>query len=71
MVVVEGYYFTGNLSTTDLFVAGKKQETVFVNCTMAKFRITDSDGVSLQNMKVYFDVGLPKGHDSVIDGQTL
>ena len=68
MVVVQGYYFTGNLTTTEFYVQGKKQETLFVNCTEAKFRITDISGVTLENMKVYFDVGLPQGHDSVIDG---
>jgi len=33
--------------------------------------VTNIRGKTLSNMKVYFDVGTPKGHDTVIDGASL
>jgi hypothetical protein len=33
--------------------------------------VTNIVGTKLENMKVYFDVGTPAGHDTVIDGVSL
>lgn len=33
--------------------------------------MTNITGWKLHNINVYFDVGLPKGHDTVIKGQNL
>jgi hypothetical protein len=41
MIVVVGYDFTGDIYNTELFVQGRKQETVYVGPQVAKFRITD------------------------------
>lgn len=66
MVVVIGYGFTGNEKTTELFIGGRKQQTVSVEKESAKFRITDIMGVTIKDMELYFDVGLPEGFDTVI-----
>lgn len=65
-VVVDGTDFSGTKDTTDLFVNGRKQETVEQTTTQAIFRVTDIIGWSLSNINLYFDVGLPEGYDTVI-----
>lgn len=70
-VVVTGTGFTGNIATTEFNVNGKKQTTVSVESTKAVFKITDIVGSTLSNMNVYFDVGYPKGFDTVVQGKTI
>jgi hypothetical protein len=67
-VVVNGTGFTGTPETTELNVNGKVQTTTLVNDTTAIFRINNITGWVLANMNVYFDSGLPKGFDTVIQG---
>jgi hypothetical protein len=72
-VIINGTGFTGSAATTVLLVNGVQQTTVSqdnsANYTI--FEITDIAGTTLQNMKVYFDVGTPAGHDTIIDGASL
>jgi hypothetical protein len=42
-----------------------------VNTTHAIFRVTNITGWTLTNINLYFDVGLPKGYNTVIQGKTL
>jgi len=70
-VVVNGTGFTGTTDTTELHVNGRKQTTVSLNGTQAVFRIVDIDGWTLSNINLYFDVGLPQGYDTVIEGKTF
>jgi len=70
-VEVTGTGMTGTPATTELNVNGRKQETISVTATKTVFKITDIDGFVLKNMNVYFDVGLPKGYDTVVKGKTL
>ena len=69
-VVVTGTGFTGTVDTTSLFSEGKEQRTLSLTSTQATFEVTDMS-TALQGMKLYFDVGTPKGHDTVIDGTVL
>lgn len=70
-VVVTGTGFTGTPATTELNVAGRPQTTVSVTSTKAIFRVSDINGWTLSNMNVYFDVGLPKGFDTVVRGKSF
>jgi len=70
-VVVTGTGFTGTPATTELNVAGRPQTTVSVTSTKAIFRVSDISGWTLSNMNVYFDVGLPKGFDTVVRGKSF
>jgi hypothetical protein len=56
-----------------LLVNGTQQTTVSQDNTSnyTIFEVTDIAGTSLTNMKVYFDVGTPAGHNTVIDGVSL
>ena len=45
--------------------------TVDVNSTQAIFEVTNIVGSSLNNMILYFDVGTPKGHDTIIANATF
>ena len=69
--MVTGTGFTGTPETTELNVAGRKQTSVSVNSTHAIFRVSDISGWTLSGINVYFDVGLPRGYDTVIQGKTL
>lgn len=66
-----GTAFTGTAETTQFYVSGVKQETIFMNTTDAIFKITNNKGWILQNMNLYFDVGFPKGYTTIIKGQNL
>lgn len=70
-VVVTGTGFTGTTDTTELNVKGRVQTTISVSATQAVFRVVDIQGWTLSNINVYFDVGFPKGHDTVIAGKTF
>jgi hypothetical protein len=65
-VVVTGTDFSGTLDTTELNVNGRIQETVILTDTEAVFRVTDITGWTLNNINLYFEVGNPKGFDTVI-----
>lgn len=69
-VVVTGTGFTGTTDTTELNVNGRAQTTISLSSTEAVFRIADIQGWTLSNVNVYFDVGLPKGHNTVVQGRT-
>ena len=66
-----GTAFSGTAETTQFYVSGVKQETIFMNTTDAIFKITNNKGWILQNMNLYFDVGFPKGYTTIIKGQNL
>jgi uncharacterized protein (DUF427 family) len=72
-VILNGTGWTGSADTTSLFVEGHKQKTVLqdnsLNYTI--FEVTNINTYLLKNMKVYFDVGTPNDHDTVIDGTEL
>lgn len=42
-----------------------------VTSTSATFKVTNITGWVLNNMKIYFDVGTPIGHDTVVDGKSF
>ena len=65
-VLVTGTGFTGNIQSTELNVNGRIQKTISVSDTQAVFKIVDIQGWTLSNINIYFDVGLPKGYDTVI-----
>lgn len=72
-VIVNGTGWTGDASTTVLYSEGMAQKTLLQdndnNYTI--FEVSNITGQTLSNMKLYFDVGTPKGHDTVIDGNYL
>jgi hypothetical protein len=70
-VVVTGTGFTGTTDTTELFVKGLKQTTVSIDSSQAIFEVSSITGYTLSNMTLYFDVGTPKGHDTVIETATF
>ena len=72
-VIVNGSDWTGSAATTMLYVNGHAQKTVSQDNSQnyTIFEVTNIRGKTLSNMKVYFDVGTPKGHDTVIDGVSL
>lgn len=70
-VEVTGTDFSGSKETTDFFIDGLKQETVSVEPTKAQFKVTKIKAQNLRFMKLYFDVGVPKGHDKIIDSADL
>jgi hypothetical protein len=65
-VVVAGTGFSGTLDTTELNVNGRPQETVSMTDTEAIFRVTNITGWTLNNINLYFEVGNPKGFDTII-----
>lgn len=58
-IKVSGTGFTGDVSTTELSVLGKKQTTVAVGTTYAVFRVDDVFFGKAANINLYFDVGTP------------
>jgi len=70
-VVVNGNNFAGTTAGTVLKVDGRDQTTVSLNTTHAVFRVSNITGWVLHNMALYFDVGLPKGYDTVIEGKNF
>jgi hypothetical protein len=72
-VIVNGTDWSGSADTTTLYVNGHAQKTVLQDNSQnyTIFEVTNIRGKTLSNMKVYFDVGTPKGHDTVIDGASL
>lgn len=64
-VEVTGTDFSGTAETTELNVNGRAQTTVSVTSTKAIFRVSNITGWVLNNINVYFDVGLPAGYDLV------
>ena len=61
-VEVSGTAFTGTPSTTEFVVAGTKQETVSVSSTKAVFKITNVTSNVLNNIELFFDIGVPEGN---------
>ena len=70
-VKVTGTAFTGTTSTVELVANGASQTTTSVSTTEAVFTISNVTSSSLSNMFVYFDVGLPEGHHSIVNNSTL
>lgn len=42
-----------------------------MSSTKAIFKVSNITGWELTNMKLYFDVGFPAGHDTVIEGKNI
>lgn len=70
-VVVNGTGMTGTPATTELNVNGRPQETLSVTPNQTIFKVTDIEGWVLSNINLYYDVGYPRGYDTVIKGKTL
>jgi hypothetical protein len=62
-VKITGTEMTGTKTSTELHVNGKIQETLAVVPQQALFKVSNVDDLGLKNMKVYFDIGVPKGRD--------
>jgi hypothetical protein len=67
-VTVTGSSFSGNISSTVLEIGGRAQTTASLTVSEAVFRITNVASGSLAGMKLYFGVGIPEGHASVMNG---
>lgn len=70
-VVVTGTGFTGTAATTELNVNGRPQTTLSVDSTRAVFRVTNITSWTLYNINIYFDLGFPKGYDTVVRARNL
>jgi hypothetical protein len=62
-VEVSGTGFTGTVATTEFLVDSQKQPTLSVSATKAVFQITNVTSNLLDNLKLYFDIGVPKGFE--------
>ena len=60
-----GNDFTGDTSSTELYIANMKQTTTSVSTTEAVFIINNVTSQTLNAQKLYFDVGIPHGHSIV------
>lgn len=67
IIKVSGTQITGSTDTTTFIVNGKKQTTTAVVPAQAVFTISDVTDMALNNMKVYFDSGVPNGRDILKD----
>jgi hypothetical protein len=72
-VIVNGTGWSGSADSTVLYVNGHPQKTVMQDNSQnyTIFEVTNIRGKVLTNMKMYFEVGTPAGHDTVIDGTEL
>jgi len=68
---VIGTGFTGTTGSVELTVNGAPQTTSSISQTEAAFAISDVTSSTLSGMAVFFDVGLPEGHHSVVANSTL
>lgn len=64
-VKAAGTGFTGDTSNVELLIGGVTQRTRTISATSAVFVIADVADVRLPKMQLYFDVGLPEGHQGV------
>jgi hypothetical protein len=64
-LMVTGTGFTGDTSSTELYIGGKLQQCNEVTGTSATFTVTDVSSESMASAKLYFDVGLPENHVAV------
>jgi hypothetical protein len=64
-LMVTGTGFTGNTSTTELYIGGKLQKSDTVTATSATFTVTDISSESMTNAKLYFEPGLPEYHGNI------
>jgi len=73
VIKVKGTQFTGDSSSTELYVGGLKQQTDSVSSTEAIFTIIDLKLNSdfKNKLKVYFGAGLPSGQATVSSGVTV
>ena len=60
-----GSEFSGSSSTTQMFIGEVEQEFLSMTDTQATFKIIDSKGLDLEFMRLFFEVGAPKGHGIV------
>lgn len=70
-VKVTGTGFTGTPNSVELTVNGVAQTTSAVSSTEAIFAISNVTSSTLSGMAVFFDVGLPEGHHSIVADSTL
>ena len=68
---VMGTAITGDIASTELSIQGVNQVVKSVSSSEAIFVITDSQSMTLSNMAVYFDIGVPNGRDKMYNSQTL
>jgi len=64
-LMVTGTSFTGDTSTTELYIGGKLQKCDEVTATSATFTVTDISEESMKSAKLYFDLGLPEYHSNI------
>jgi len=64
-LMVTGTAFTGDTTSTELYIGGKLQQTTEVTATSASFTVTDVSSESMAAAKLYFDVGLPENHAAI------
>lgn len=58
-LMVTGTDFTGDTSSTELYVGGRLQKCDEVTTTSATFTVTDISEEAMSASKLYFDVGVP------------
>jgi hypothetical protein len=58
-LMVTGTSFSGDTSTTELYIGGKLQKCDEVTETSATFTVTDISDEKMASAKLYFDLGLP------------
>jgi len=63
--MVTGTDFSGDTSSTELYIGGKLQQCNEVTTTSATFSVTDISEESMASAKLYFDVGLPENHAAI------
>lgn len=66
-----GSDFTGTTSNVEFYIGTTKQTTKEVTTDSATFVITDAPDLTFKGSKVYFDVGLPDGKETVAATITL
>lgn len=64
-LMVTGTSFSGDTSTTELYIGGKLQKCDEVTDTSATFTVTDISDEKMASAKLYFDLGLPDSHSSI------
>ena len=70
-VVIAGTGFSGDTSTTGLWVGTEKQVTKSQSATEAVFMLTNVTGLVLADMRIYFNIGKPGGWSLVEKGLTI
>jgi hypothetical protein len=64
-LMVTGTAFTGDTSSTELYIGGRLQKCDEVTATSATFTVTDITEETMKSSKLYFDIGIPENHAGI------